>query len=165
MLAVLLVAIAGCAITSAEVLCTSANKELVGRVVFGEARGDNATGQLAVAWVVVNRVNNQYKQFTYPKTVNGVVYQKYGTNYEFNTMGSASHTRDWNTAKAGNSITYRNATSAASGALCGTKADPTTCAMAFCSTDPCSSTSDTKYAQVYNKQKIGSHWFVCQRPK
>lgn len=120
-------------------------------------------GQLAVAWTVVNRVNNH--DFDYPNNVTGVVYQKHNGVYDYNTMGIPSHTVAWNKAKATKDKEYTNAISSASGALCGTSPDPTKCAVAYCARDPCSATSSTKYAIAYNKIKIGNHWFVCFKPR
>lgn len=152
-----------CTATSAENLCTETNKQLSGRVVFGEARGEPFIGQVAVAWTIVNRVNNH--QFDYPNTVYQVVYQKHSGIYDYNTMGSKRDTMLWNDAKSKNSTTYQNAIKASSGALCGTIKDPTDCALAYCAYDPCSATSSTKYAIAYNKKKIGQHYFVCFRPR
>ena len=45
---------------------------LLSRVVYGEARGEPYTGQVAVAAVVLNRVKNS----SFPNTISGVVYQK-----------------------------------------------------------------------------------------
>ena len=49
----------------------SSNLNLLARVVYGEARGEPYTGQVAVAAVVLNRVNNS----NFPNTIAGVVYQ------------------------------------------------------------------------------------------
>ena len=49
----------------------STNLNLLARVVYGEARGEPYTGQVAVAAVVLNRV----KSSSFPNTVAGVVYQ------------------------------------------------------------------------------------------
>ena len=49
----------------------SSNVNLLARVVFGEARGEPYTGQVAVAAVVLNRV----KSSKFPNTIAGVVYQ------------------------------------------------------------------------------------------
>ena len=138
---------------------TSSNKEKVGRIVFGEARGESSRGQLAVAYTVVNRVGHA----GYPNTLDGVVYQRYGGNYQYNTLDNASHTKKWKKAKKNNAATYTNAITAAGGALCGTKTDPTTCATDFCAVNPCSATNSNAYWIAYNKQKIGNHWFVCRK--
>ncbi len=45
---------------------------LLSRLVYGEARGEPYTGQVAVAAVVLNRVRNS----SFPNTVSGVIYQK-----------------------------------------------------------------------------------------
>ena len=49
----------------------SSNLNLLSRVVYGEARGESYTGQVAVAAVVLNRV----KSSSFPNTISGVVYQ------------------------------------------------------------------------------------------
>lgn len=49
----------------------SNNLNLLARVVYGEARGEPYTGQVAVAAVVLNRV----KSSSFPNTISGVVYQ------------------------------------------------------------------------------------------
>ena len=48
----------------------SSNVNLLARVVYGEARGEPYTGQVAVAAVVLNRV----KSSKFPNTIAGVVY-------------------------------------------------------------------------------------------
>ena len=50
---------------------SSSNLNLLSRVVYGEARGEPYTGQVAVAAVVLNRV----KSSSFPNTISGVVYQ------------------------------------------------------------------------------------------
>ena len=49
----------------------SSNLNLLARVVYGEARGEPYSGQVAVAAVVLNRV----KSSNFPNTISGVVYQ------------------------------------------------------------------------------------------
>ena len=49
----------------------SSNVNLLARVVYGEARGEPYTGQVAVAAVVLNRV----KSSKFPNTISGGVYQ------------------------------------------------------------------------------------------
>ena len=51
---------------------TSSDLNLLSRLVYGEARGEPYTGQVAVAAVVLNRVRNS----SFPNTVSGVIYQK-----------------------------------------------------------------------------------------
>ena len=50
---------------------TSSDLALLARVVYGEARGEPYTGQVAVAAVVLNRVRSS----SFPNTIAGVVYQ------------------------------------------------------------------------------------------
>ena len=49
----------------------SANVDLLARLVYGEARGESYTGQVAVAAVVLNRVN----QSSFRNTISGAIYQ------------------------------------------------------------------------------------------
>ena len=142
------------------IFSTSSNKELVGRVVFGEARNEDFAGQLAVAYTIVNRVRHS----SYPNSIPAVARKKHRGMYEYRTMGEARHTRDWEKAKKDNNSLYKKAIRAASSALCGTKSDPTVCATAFCGRNPCSSTDNNRFSYAYNKMKIGSHWFVCRKP-
>ena len=50
----------------------SSDLNLLSRLVYGEARGEPYTGQVAVAAVVLNRVRNS----SFPNTISGVIYQK-----------------------------------------------------------------------------------------
>jgi len=50
----------------------SSDLNLLSRLVYGEARGEPYTGQVAVAAVVLNRV----KHSSFPNTVAGVIYQR-----------------------------------------------------------------------------------------
>lgn len=50
----------------------SSNVNLLSRLVYGEARGESYSGQVAVAAVVLNRV----KHSSFPNSVSGVIYQK-----------------------------------------------------------------------------------------
>lgn len=50
----------------------SADKQLLARVINGEARGESYTGKVAVGAVVLNRVRHS----SFPNTISGVVYQK-----------------------------------------------------------------------------------------
>ena len=50
---------------------SSSNVNLLARLVYGEARGETYTGQVAVAAVVLNRV----KSSLFPNTISGVIYQ------------------------------------------------------------------------------------------
>lgn len=57
--------------TSSGSSSNSNNVNLLARVVYGEARGEPYSGQVAVAAVVLNRV----KSSSFPNTISGVVYQ------------------------------------------------------------------------------------------
>ncbi len=50
---------------------SSSDLNLLSRLVYGEARGEQYKGQVAVAAVVLNRV----KSSSFPNTVAGVIYQ------------------------------------------------------------------------------------------
>ncbi len=52
---------------------SNADIKLLARLVYGEARGESYTGQVAVAAVVLNRV----KSSSFPNTISGVIYQPY----------------------------------------------------------------------------------------
>ena len=49
----------------------SSNLNLLARIIYGEARGEPYTGQVAVGAVVLNRV----KSSSFPNTISGVIYQ------------------------------------------------------------------------------------------
>lgn len=49
----------------------SSNVNLLARLIYGEARGESYTGQVAVGAVVLNRV----KSSKFPNTMSGVIYQ------------------------------------------------------------------------------------------
>lgn len=57
--------------TSSSAGTSSTDLNLLARVVYGEARGEPYTGQVAVASVVLNRV----KSASFPNSIAGVVYQ------------------------------------------------------------------------------------------
>ena len=57
--------------TSSSSSTNSNNLNLLARLVYGEARGEPYTGQVAVAAVVLNRV----KSSSFPNTISGVIYQ------------------------------------------------------------------------------------------
>ena len=57
--------------SSSSSSASSTELNLLARVVYGEARGEPYTGQVAVAAVVLNRV----KSSSFPNTIAGVVYQ------------------------------------------------------------------------------------------
>ena len=49
----------------------SSNVNLLARLIYGEARGESYTGQVAVGAVVLNRVRSS----KFPNTISGVIYQ------------------------------------------------------------------------------------------
>lgn len=51
---------------------SSSNLNLLARLIYGEARGESYTGQVAVGAVVLNRVNSS----SFPNTISGVIYQQ-----------------------------------------------------------------------------------------
>ena len=57
--------------SSGTTTSNSSNVNLLARVIYGEARGEPYTGQVAVGAVVMNRV----KSSSFPNTISGVVYQ------------------------------------------------------------------------------------------
>ncbi len=56
---------------SAASSTTSSDVYLLAKVVYGESRGESYTGKVAVAAVVLNRVESS----SFPNTIAGVVYQ------------------------------------------------------------------------------------------
>lgn len=58
--------------TGASSSSSTADKDLLARLIYGEARGESYTGQVAVGAVVLNRV----KSSSFPNTISGVIYQK-----------------------------------------------------------------------------------------
>jgi len=58
---------------------TEEDKELLARLVFCEARGEEFDGQVAVVEVVLNRVLSEH----FPDTVEGVIYQRLGSTWQF----------------------------------------------------------------------------------
>lgn len=150
-------------------LCTTTNKEKVGRVVFGEASGESANGQLEVAYTIVNRISHA----GFPNSLNGVVDQTYTsggkTYHHYNTLDNSGHDQRWTAAKipgAREHAAYNSAITQAGHALCATKSDPMSCGpVNFCATNPCASTNSNKYWCVTEKKQIGSHWFTCIKKK
>ena len=57
--------------SSSSSTSNSSNVNLLARLIYGEARGEPYTGQVAVGAVVMNRVKNS----SFPNTVSGVIYQ------------------------------------------------------------------------------------------
>lgn len=53
---------------------SSSDYQALWKTVVGEAVGESKRGQIAVAWVVMNRANNPHK---WPHTIHDVCYQPY----------------------------------------------------------------------------------------
>ncbi|XP_062622066.1 spore cortex-lytic enzyme-like [Saccostrea cucullata] len=146
--------------------CEVSNEDIekIGRIVFGEARGESSQGQIAVAYTIVNRIRSNL----YPNTLDGVISVTYtfgGKRYhEYNTLDVQSHTLEWENAKKKYTPVYRRAIIVARDALCGNRSDPTTCAVAYCATSikDCSATKDNEYSRVTKTITIGRHVFVCR---
>lgn len=58
--------------SSNSITTTSSNTNLLGRLIYAEARGESYEGQVAVGAVVLNRVSSS----SFPNTISGVIYQK-----------------------------------------------------------------------------------------
>jgi N-acetylmuramoyl-L-alanine amidase len=58
---------------------STADKELMGRLVHAEAVGEPYAGKVAVAAVILNRVDNP----NFPSTVRDVIYQSHNGHYAF----------------------------------------------------------------------------------
>ncbi|VDI42227.1 Hypothetical predicted protein [Mytilus galloprovincialis] len=137
----------------------SANKEKVGRVVFGEASGESDNGKLEVAYTIVNRVNHA----GFPNSLNAVVNQTYKsggkTFHHYNTLDNSGHDKRWEAAKepgATEHAAYNSAITQAGHALCGTKSDPMNCGpVNFCAKNPCSATNSNKYCYTAYKERVG----------
>ena len=59
--------------TSNQQTASNSDVALLARLIYGEARGESYTGQVAVGAVVMNRV----KSSSFPNTISGVIYQPY----------------------------------------------------------------------------------------
>ena len=59
--------------SSGSVSLSSADLNLLAKLIYAEARGESYTGQVAVGAVVLNRVASS----SFPNTISGVVYQPY----------------------------------------------------------------------------------------
>lgn len=57
--------------SSSSTTSNSSNVNLLAKLIYGEARGEPYTGQVAVGAVVLNRV----KSSSFPNTISGVIYQ------------------------------------------------------------------------------------------
>jgi N-acetylmuramoyl-L-alanine amidase len=67
-------------------LLTQLEKNLLTHLVSAEAKGEPYAGQVAVATVILNRVDSS----KFPNTLKGVVYQKTGSHYAFTPVKTGS---------------------------------------------------------------------------
>ena len=65
---------------------TAAEKDLLARLVHAEAKGEPYAGKVAVATVVLNRVDHQ----NFPNTVKGVIYERSAGYYAFTPVKTGS---------------------------------------------------------------------------
>ncbi|MFO1445141.1 cell wall hydrolase [Bacillus sp. Bva_UNVM-123] len=77
---------------------SAADKELIARLVSAEAKGESYAGKVAVATVVLNRVDNK----DFPSTVREVIYQKVSGHYAFTPVqnGTINQPADKDSIKA-----------------------------------------------------------------
>lgn len=133
--------------------------EIVGRVVFGEAREEPMDAKLGVAYTIINRIRHE----AYPNNLYSVVFERMRNgDYQFQTLNNANHTREWQNAKLQESTEYSDVFQATMNALCRWKADPTDCATNFCSTDPCEATESNPWWLAVKKRQFGRIFFVCR---
>ncbi|XP_063426019.1 spore cortex-lytic enzyme-like [Mytilus trossulus] len=122
----------------------SSDEDIVGRVVFGESRGEPIEGQRAVAYTIVNRTNHP----GFPNSVWEVANQRTASGgHQYETLDLDSHNSAWNDHKRGNTQEYRNAMSASRDALSRRKPDPTNGATSF------------NQSPGPNKTRIENHYF------
>ncbi len=77
---------------------TQADKDLMARLVSAEAKGEPYAGKVAVATVILNRVDS----VEFPNTVKGVVYENVSGHYAFTPVqnGAINQAADANSKKA-----------------------------------------------------------------
>ncbi|XP_062620730.1 uncharacterized protein LOC134282341 [Saccostrea cucullata] len=140
-------------------LCDGRYFDIVGRVVFGEARGEPMAAKLGVVYTMLNRMRHE----AYPNNLYSVIYERMTTgDYMFQTLNDANHTLEWQQAKINRYPEYEDVFQATVDALCRYKSDPTTCATNFCSTDPCPATESNPWWLATNKIQLGNLYFVCR---
>ncbi|VDI66573.1 Hypothetical predicted protein [Mytilus galloprovincialis] len=123
---------------------SSGDEETVGRVVFGESRGEPFEGQRAVAYTMVNRANHS----GFPNSVRDVANQRTTSGrHQYETLDLPAHNSAWEDHKRRNTEEYRNAMSASRDALGRRSADPTHGATSF------------NQSPGPNKSQIGHHYF------
>lgn len=77
---------------------SAADRELLARLVHAEAKGEPYAGKVAVATVVLNRLDSSL----FPDTVSGVIYQKVSGHYAFTPVqnGAINSASDQSSKKA-----------------------------------------------------------------
>lgn len=77
---------------------TKSDRELMARLVYAEAKGESYAGKVAVATVVLNRVDHP----EFPNTVRGVIYEQMGGSYAFSPVqnGAINQIADYASKKA-----------------------------------------------------------------
>ncbi|XP_056020252.1 uncharacterized protein LOC130054433 [Ostrea edulis] len=142
-------------------LCNHRNINIVGRIVFGEARRESMMGQLNVAYSIVNRLGHP----SYPDTLDEVVDEKTNNgSYQYETLNNDIDTQAWNYAKQTGTDEYDNAHAVSYDALCSRKIDTISCATDYCAFDPCNATNSIMGGTATRKMKIGKRYFVCREP-
>lgn len=118
--------------------------QLLAKLVYGEARGESYEGQVAVAAVVLNRVES--KEF--PNTIKGVVYE----NGQFSCVGGSA----FNKTQSKESSCYKAALAAIAGE------DPTGGCLYFYNPKECSP-SNWVVTNTTVKKVIGNHNFGVEK--
>ncbi|WP_186576036.1 cell wall hydrolase [Aquibacillus kalidii] len=79
---------------------TNSEKQLMAKLVHAEAKGESYAGKVAVATVILNRVDHS----DFPNSVSGVVYQKSNGYYAFTPVqsGTINQTPDTESVRAVN---------------------------------------------------------------
>ncbi|XP_022319390.2 spore cortex-lytic enzyme-like [Crassostrea virginica] len=140
-------------------LCNANYFDVVGRVVFGEARGQPTEAKLGVAYTIINRIRHE----AYPNNLYSVIFERMTNgDYQFETLNNANDTSQWRNAKIENDPEYNDVFQATVDALCRWKDDPTECATNFCSVDPCPATDSNPWWLAVKKRQLGGLYFVCR---
>lgn len=77
---------------------SAADRELLARLVHAEAKGEPYAGKVAVATVVLNRLDSSL----FPNTIKGIIYEKVGGHYAFTPVqnGAINQASDQASRKA-----------------------------------------------------------------
>lgn len=94
---------------------SAADKDLMARLVRAEAVGEPYAGKVAVAVVVLNRVNNSQ----FPNTIRGVIYEQVSGHYAFTPVqnGQINKNADAESKRAVNEAIALSGTNNGSGSL------------------------------------------------